>query len=726
MNFSSDDTEVPQFPMPGSISEAPAQQRSLPEVERDLMRSGGGYRPSRGILSSQMPVEFVRDSPSPFAEVNPLSSQTFRASGNRAATTKEANLKEAVSRATPEQVGPETLLEIRDLYRSGQRERAFTLLEGFVRAFPHHEPAAKLYRALTLQRRLSSDSGQRDDTPDAQAVRARELASVKTAPSHLVPIVPLGPAEVTSKDTPIPLLAELPSLGIPMEFQLEEDPNAALNATRDSRPASTWPGTGTPEPQPDSDQHSRLGAQLPSQSHDMGTVSLPPLPDFSLEPALEFGSATSEGGEAAFDTSRDHTPDTESSAEAEHPQLSEPIDWTWNSDIQHATSSTADHGQVDMSPLHRAQTTAWEGSSDSFATESASSSSKDSPQLDWGINGEMSIGQWVLPPTEIQEDSLPTAQPIAQDLLHVDSSDGPGLISDPEQLPFGEEIALQSSAESLSQFEQTAESEEITTESALAAEHIQTAVVSETARDALHGFFAPTPELESGETLEQSRDSAYHSMSNWELPNLELDGVFQNPEMHENNTPLASTAHTLSSKPGHDDSQSQHHVKEAEANERTSPETQQNSAGFLSGMADVAWAAQYEALSTLSPSVIPEDPHRLLSENATASPPDEVTPERKSSVSASDAENASEQARQSQTTPQLSMSSILELDVPNLLHTRFLFSLEERLFLCALDGRRSINEALSASSRLPLTQALALLNDLHSEGSVRKVSRRSE
>lgn len=53
-------------------------------------------------------------------------------------------------------LGPETLVQIRDLYRTGDRDGAFALLETFLQAFPQHEPAQRLYRALNVQRRSAT------------------------------------------------------------------------------------------------------------------------------------------------------------------------------------------------------------------------------------------------------------------------------------------------------------------------------------------------------------------------------------------------------------------------------------------------------------------------------------------------------------------------------------------------------------------------------------------
>lgn len=147
--------------------------RGIRDVEQDLLHASGGMRPRasgehsslRGASRDPEVVwkEPVRPPAVVFEEPDPFSSQTFRSSG--AVRSRERVMGNA-SPFAPEpaaaRVGPETLLEIRERYKNGDRSGAFNLLEQFLQVYPTHEPASRLYRALRAQRKAQGASGHID------------------------------------------------------------------------------------------------------------------------------------------------------------------------------------------------------------------------------------------------------------------------------------------------------------------------------------------------------------------------------------------------------------------------------------------------------------------------------------------------------------------------------------------------------------------------------------
>lgn len=157
--------------------------------------------------SPRTPPAVVFESPDPFA------SETFRTS--RSTRSRDFVGREEVS--APPRVGIETLVEIRELYRKGERDKAFQLLEAFLKVYPQHEAASKLYRALRAQRRAQTPSGHIDRaallqaasdlaTPEERALAekniSRQADEGPSSPSLARGVVPAARTVITSDDTP--------------------------------------------------------------------------------------------------------------------------------------------------------------------------------------------------------------------------------------------------------------------------------------------------------------------------------------------------------------------------------------------------------------------------------------------------------------------------------------------------------------------------------------------
>lgn len=157
--------------------------RGIQEVEHDFMQTSGGLRPrtsgehAPARSASRDPEvvwkEPVRPPAVVFEEPDPFSSQTFRASGPVRARERVSGPH--AGGASAHRIGPETLLEIRERYKTGDRDGAFFLLEQFLRVYPSHEPASRLYRALRAQRKSQTASGHIDRA--ALLAAAAEAAS---------------------------------------------------------------------------------------------------------------------------------------------------------------------------------------------------------------------------------------------------------------------------------------------------------------------------------------------------------------------------------------------------------------------------------------------------------------------------------------------------------------------------------------------------------------------
>lgn len=286
---------------PGGVAHAlpanvPAQ---VLEVERDLHHATGPLR-GRNVVATAaragasemraLGVETETAGASPavpsspratpavvFESPDPFASETFRTS--RSTRSRDFVGREEVP--APPRVGIETLVEIRELYRKGERDKAFQLLEVFLKVYPQHEAASKLYRALRAQRRAQTPSGHIDRAALLQA--ASDLATPEEralAEKNISRQADEGPSSPSSARGPVPAARTVISSDNTASGQVpDEDLSSQDTFSVDFVPAPSAPAPVTDPSKlqiPEHEYDLMVGPGLMIDSEDSGAKATPP------------------------------------------------------------------------------------------------------------------------------------------------------------------------------------------------------------------------------------------------------------------------------------------------------------------------------------------------------------------------------------------------------------------------------------------------------------------
>ncbi|MFM7202526.1 MAG: hypothetical protein ACKO6N_17215 [Myxococcota bacterium] len=787
----------------------------LKEVEHDLLQSRVGLR-GRGVSSgaeSPAPSSQRLVGGVVFEEANPFASETFRTSdvslarervtwtrsgnspvgstssgtssgsgtgsisgggglmagsgGGRARTWEDEPLNqyddddEAAEREEqapePPQLGPDTLVQIRDLYRGGDRDGAFSLLEAFLRAFPQHEPAQRLYRALNVQRRTSSLSTG-VDRASLQAARAQ--AGLK-APERVAPASLNRNSDPAS--TPAPTMPFMPPP--PVETSSPTGWRSNLPSDFVETP-STAPSTRTPRaPEPDAFQSRPISADALAALRAQATSSLPSAKALD-EQTLAKDSFSSLSGQTTFTGLMAAAP-VMSAVRINSPRMASdsvprnrfmvPEEEGLEEEITDASGR--------QSPLRNSQ-----------AQLQAPSLEPESPQPQ--VQAALNAGPHLdfnLPALQFELDIAPPQEPLYSGSFDPDPS---GRLDEASQ----DDASAEPDEDTASRFaedtastlaEQTASSrvsetfdvlaehaahqdpsgdtdpypwktpvsalleaqEQVAAESAPVAPNLsqeqggpvpeavtQTwkgAPVSPFTSEAHPVFDAPTADSDRPSPLEDggmSADVSFEVGAQALSPGLWTEDEYAPlPEAR-----MVSQTQQLQQHP------------QSPSEERTDevPALSSNLSDPLNFFqVGASQATPHEellqAMPNLASTVLEEQGRSDLEKRTAAMPPDELDAALEpamSSLSAGQKTSTLVRNFSAQVIPELS----LRLEVPVLMRTSFLFTLEERLFLCKLNGQVLVKDLLAELGGAKAAHMLELLQKLLAEGSVRPITPQEE
>lgn len=805
-----DDSSTAHFP-----ATLASRGDGLREVEHDLLQSRVGLR-GRGVStgaerpapSSQRLVGGVV-----FEEANPFASETFRTSdvslarervtwtrsgnspvgstssgtssssgtgsisgggglmagsgGGRARTWEDEPLNQydddddAADREEqapePPRLGPDTLVQIRDLYRSGDRDGAFSLLEAFLRAFPQHEPAQRLYRALNVQRRTSSLSTGVDraslQAARAQAgVKAPESASTAwldrnseaaSAPPPTMPFMPSPPVETSSPtgwrsnlpsdfvETPSTApISRTPRAKEPDAFQSRPISADALAALRAQATPSLPTAKAADEHSPAEDSFSSLSGQttftgLMAAAPVMSAVRInsPRMASDSV-PQNRFFVPEDEGFEEEItDASGRQSPLRGSHAQLQASSLpSETPEPRVTSELN--TGADLDFNlpalqfELDISPP---QEPLYPGSLDpdpsgrlDDASQQDASAEPDEDTASRLAEDTASTLAEQTASSRISETFDVLAEHAAHQEPSGDTDPYPWKTPVSALLEAHEQVAAESApaTPNLSQERGGAVSEAVT-------QTWKGGPVSPFASEAHPVFDAPTAESDRPSPVEDggmSADVSFEvgaqalSPGLWSedeyapLPEARMVSQTEQLQPHAPSLPEERTdaAHALSS-------------------------TLSDPMNFFQVGASLETPHEelLQAMPNLASTVLEEQGRSDLEQRTAAMPPDEVDAALEpamSSLSAGQKTSTLVRNFSAEVIPELS----LRLEVPVLMRTSFLFTLEERLFLCKLNGQVLVKELLAELGRGKAANMLELLQKLLAEGSVRPVTPQEE
>lgn len=743
---------------PGGVAHAlpanvPAQ---VLEVERDLHHATGPLR-GRNVVATAaragasemraLGVETETAGASPampsspratpavvFESPDPFASETFRTS--RSTRSRDFVGREEVP--APPRVGLETLVEIRELYRKGERDKAFQLLEVFLKVYPQHEAASKLYRALRAQRRAQTPSGHIDRAALLQA--ASDLATPEEralAEKNISRQADEGPSSASTSRTVAPAPRTVITSPEPTDAPVaDEDLSSQDTFSVDFVPVPSVPAPVTDPSKlqiPEHEYDLMVGPGLMIDSEDSGakatspsktpSAAAPSRPEPATAPRLPFIShldlsfseeITDAGGRMSPLRSQAVEPLAFSLAES---ALAEPGGILGEAEPNPDTETTDPRvrasllgGQpawLDASPPELAGELAGNVAGD------LAGNSAESPDAKAAGSPPMAGAHWEAHAALQDESSaapLPLDAALAFDELKPAVAEAPALppLTDSALMEislFGEVLTTlsQNGLEAGADTAQGLSLESVTQSEAQAFQ-------SNAARsDANEGRWQDElfMSLDSKSGREFSTPSSEDDLSEYKtlqepvpvpvLSDLSFD--FQEED------PLAAPAKATASQ-------------------------ESNGAGVEAvGAAMPASAREgiLEEPSILEPSEL--EPGAVAREVSSY--------EEALSALERSADRVGEQGGWGRVAPVtkvqravdavsstaggLSADAVLALEVSRLMQTRFVFSLEERLLLCALDGNRTWREATEFRGELSFERAEALLSSLMEEGSVKRI-----